>query len=86
MKQMRSIEDQSTDDASLHADVRSALHHVLCQTQGVSTSERWSHLRQRIAEHQHFRLLRASTTVHGAEWHHATLLLRPWSSLSVPIM
>lgn len=50
-----------------------------------STQRRWNGLTQRIVAHRYLQALNAHMSIHGSEVRRSALLLRPWSSLAVPI-
>lgn len=51
----------------------------------ASTQRRWNGLTQRIVAHRYLQALNAHMSIQGSEVRRSALLLRPWSSLAVPI-
>lgn len=51
----------------------------------TSALERWERLSKQIVAYNHIQALIAHMTAHGSELHRATLLLRPWTSWTMPL-
>ncbi len=87
MKQSLSIEDQAVEDVFTdRSDLRYMLDRLDRQAPMVSAADRWGQLRQRIVAYQALQTLTAHISAHQMELQSATLLLRPWSCITVPIM
>jgi hypothetical protein len=87
MKQVFLTEARVSEDALAdHDDLRDVLCHLEHQGHAISAADRWGRLRQRIIAYQALQALMGHVSTHSMELRSATLLLRPWSCVSVPIM
>ncbi len=87
MKQLLSTEDLISEDTLVgHADLRDVLSNLERQGPAASASDRWGRLHRRIVAYQALQALIAHLSADRMELRSATLLLRPWSCITVPIL